>query len=87
MRWSGTLGNMSIVPWNDWYHCMGNTFGTWLPGSPKGFRTRHHREHVQGDYKNPPPNGIYEERHKHAKSLMHRASGVSGIDGAAAAGA
>jgi hypothetical protein len=63
---------MSIVPWNNWYHCMGNTFGTWLPGSPKGFRTRHHREHVEGDYKNPPPKGIYEERHESAKSLMKR---------------
>jgi hypothetical protein len=26
-------------PWKNWYHVMGNTYGTWLPGSPKGFRT------------------------------------------------
>jgi hypothetical protein len=33
---------------------MGHTYGTWLPGDPKGFRTRHHREHIEGDYKKPP---------------------------------
>ena len=37
-------------PWNDWYHVMCHTYGTWLPGDPKGFRTRHHREQVEGDY-------------------------------------
>jgi hypothetical protein len=21
-----------VLAWNDWYHCMGNTYGTWLPG-------------------------------------------------------
>src|SRR3954468_9029001 len=42
------------TPWNNWYHCMGNTYGTWLPGDPRGFRTRLHREHVEGDYRNPP---------------------------------
>jgi hypothetical protein len=59
-------------PWNDWYHCMGNTYGTWLPGDPKGFRTRHHREHVDGDYRNPPPKGRYDERHLRSKGLMKR---------------
>jgi hypothetical protein len=36
-----------VKPWCDWYHIMCNTFGTWLPGDPKGFRTRHHREHTR----------------------------------------
>jgi hypothetical protein len=58
MRYDGYAVHMVIAPWNHWYHCMGNTFGTWLPGSPKGFRTRHHREHVEGDYKHPPPKGM-----------------------------
>ena len=31
------------VPWNDWYHCNGNTYGTWLRGDPRGFRERRHR--------------------------------------------
>jgi hypothetical protein len=62
--------HMSTRPWNDWYHCMGSTYGTWLPGDPRGFRTRHHREHIEGDYRNPPPKGMYEARHKRSKDLM-----------------
>jgi hypothetical protein len=34
-----------------------NTFGTWLHGDPRGFRSRHHRIHSSGDYRNPPPSG------------------------------
>src|SRR3954453_2014099 len=59
-------------PWDHWYHVMGHTYGTWLPGDPKGFRTRDHREHVDGDYKNPPPKGKYDKRWQHAKDLMKR---------------
>jgi hypothetical protein len=58
-------------PWNDWYHCMGNTYGTWLPGDPRGFRTRDHREHVEGDYKRPPKEN-YDQRHHKSKDLMKR---------------
>ena len=46
-------------PWNNWYHCNGNTYGTWLRGDPRGYRERHHRLHVEGDYKNPPPPGTH----------------------------
>jgi len=60
------------MPWNDWYHLMTHTYGTWLPGDPKGFRTRHHREHIDGDYKNPPPAGRDAARFEKAKSLMKR---------------
>src|SRR5258706_3182865 len=59
-------------PWHDWYHVMGHTYGTWLPGDPKGFRTRHHREHVEGDYKHPPPKGKYDELWNRSKDLMKR---------------
>ncbi|MBI3840119.1 MAG: hypothetical protein HY288_19530 [Planctomycetia bacterium] len=38
-----------------WHHVVLTTYGAWLPGDPRGFRARHHREHVEGDYKNPPP--------------------------------
>jgi REP element-mobilizing transposase RayT len=41
--------------WNDWYHCTGNTYGTWLPGSELGWREYQHRQHVDGDYRSPPP--------------------------------
>jgi len=51
---------------------MGHTYGTWLPGDPKGFRTRHHREHVEGDYKNPPPKGKYDKLWQRSKDLMKR---------------
>ena len=49
-----------------WCHCMSHTYGTWLPGDPRGFRTRHHREHVEGDYKNPPAED-YRDRHRAAR--------------------
>ena len=65
-------GSKPVKPWNDWYHVMGHTYGTWLPGDPKGFRTRHHREHVDGDYKNPPPKGKYDKRFERAKRNMRR---------------
>lgn len=72
---------IASTPWCDWYHIMGSTFGTWLPGDPKGFRTRHHREHVEGDYKNPPPKGTHDARWKRSKELMyirdHEASGAT----------
>ena len=60
------------APWNDWYHCNGNTFGTWLPGSDWGFRTRHHRRHIDGDYKNPPPPGKYANDLARSNKLMRR---------------
>lgn len=44
-----------IDAWNGWYHINGNTYGTWIRGDTRGWRARHHREHVEGDYKNPPP--------------------------------
>jgi hypothetical protein len=31
---------------------------------------RHHREHVEGDYRKPPPAGIYESRHRRAEDSL-----------------
>src|SRR6185295_14249726 len=59
--------------WNDWYHVNGNTYGTWVRGDGRGWRARHHREHVDGDYKNPPPRGKYERLRAHSERLMERA--------------
>ncbi len=59
-------------PWRNWYHCMASTFGHWLPGDPQGFRTRHHREHIEGDYKNPPPPGKHDGRLAHSRRIMKR---------------
>ena len=59
-------------PWMNWMHCTGSTYGTWLRGDPRGWRARDHREHVQGDYRNPPPPGIYEEMHEQSARSMKR---------------
>ena|SRR5205809_5238686 len=59
-----------MQPWNDWYHCTLHTYGSWLRGDPRGWRARHHREHVVGDYKNPPPKRKY--LFEYSKSLMNR---------------
>lgn len=52
------------------YHITWSTYGSWLPGDPRGFRTRHHRTHVEGDYKNPPPPGTYDGLHAYAKGAL-----------------
>jgi hypothetical protein len=51
---------------------IASTYGSWLPGDPRGFRTWHHTEHVEGDYRNPPPAGLYDERQARAKRLLKR---------------
>ncbi len=43
-----------------WFHVTLGTYGSWLPGDPRGFRTRRHRLHVDGDYKTPPPQGKFD---------------------------
>src|SRR5438132_1090306 len=58
--------------WNGWYHCTASTYGTWLRGDPRGWRARHHREHVLGDYRSPPPKGMYGKLHERSKKLMKR---------------
>jgi phosphoribosyl-AMP cyclohydrolase len=50
---------MSTSGWS-WYHGTFTTYGAWLPGDPRGFRTRHHRQHVDGDHKHPPKTGEYD---------------------------
>ncbi|HWE00905.1 MAG TPA: hypothetical protein VG326_00745 [Tepidisphaeraceae bacterium] len=60
------------TPWCNWYHCMGNTYATWLPGDPRGFRTRWEREQIDGDYRYPPPKGKYAARFQKSRVLMKR---------------
>jgi hypothetical protein len=66
------MGTLAHPPWNDWYHITGGTYGSWLRGDPRGWRARHHREHVEGDYKNPPPAGLYANLLEQSQSLMPR---------------
>jgi hypothetical protein len=55
--------------WNSWHHCTGSTYGAWLRGDPPGWRSKQHREHVDGDYKRPPPAGRYKELEAHFETL------------------
>ena len=61
-----------MPPWNNWYHCTLHTYGTWLRGDPRGWRSRNHREHVEGDYKNRPAKGTYDKQFQRSKDLMKR---------------
>src|SRR6266853_178417 len=63
---------MHNPPWECWYHCMCNTYGTWLRGDRRGWRERHHRRHVEGDYKHPPKKGTFEKILKTSLDLMKR---------------
>lgn len=56
--------------WNGWYHVNSNTYGTWLRGDRRGWRARHHREHVDGDYRCPPPGGAHEWVYRQSRRLM-----------------
>src|SRR4051794_35542328 len=38
-----------------WRHCILNARCSWLHGDARGFRSREHRIHSSGDYRNPPP--------------------------------
>jgi hypothetical protein len=63
------------APWEfdgTWFHFVETVHGAWLYGDARGFRTRHHREHVEGDYKAPPPLEQYaEERQRSMGALTH----------------
>ncbi len=53
-----------------WHHAILTTYGAWLPGDARGFRTRQHREHIEGDYKSPPPAGKYARRERRSQQLL-----------------
>src|SRR5438874_3198184 len=53
-----------------WIHFVETVYGAWLYGDARGFRTRHHREHVEGDYRSPPPAGKYDPELKRSRALL-----------------
>jgi hypothetical protein len=59
--------------WNNWFHIIVCTYGSWLHGDKRGWRTRHHREHVEGDYRNPPDETDYARPLHRTLDLMSRA--------------
>jgi REP element-mobilizing transposase RayT len=48
-----------------WRHVVINTFGTWLHGDGRGFRSRMHRIHSSGDYRHRPREGEHGGLHTH----------------------
>ena len=38
-----TTKERAMPAWNGWYHVTGNTYGTWLPGDPRGWRECHRK--------------------------------------------
>jgi REP element-mobilizing transposase RayT len=52
-----------------WRHVIVSTLNSWNHGDARGFRSRHHRIHSSGDYKNPPPKGEHAGLLKYQKSI------------------
>ncbi len=55
------------TPGHRWYHLVFHTRGSWLHGDPRGFRSRDHRVHSGGDYKQRPPTGEHDGLHDYMK--------------------
>jgi hypothetical protein len=55
-----------------WHHATLTTYGAWLHGDNRGFRTRHHRQHVEGDYNNPPPEERYSFESQRSRELLRQ---------------
>ncbi len=53
-----------------WFHFIVTSYGAWLPGDSRGFRTRHHRQHIEGDYKNPPKPGTHAAQLQRSRLLL-----------------
>jgi len=43
------------LPGKRWFHVTINTHNSWLSGDARGFRSRKHKIHSSGDYRNRPP--------------------------------
>ncbi len=58
-------------PGHIWLHVIISTKWSWLPGDPRGWRSRHHKTHSSGDYKQPPSpgehRGLYDLAQQHAQ--------------------
>ncbi len=70
IRGAKEQGNVVMSAGNGWYHVNGNTYGTWLPGDPRGWREKKHKNHVPGDYRNPPPPGFGARLHTYARAAL-----------------
>jgi hypothetical protein len=59
-----------------WYHITLTAYGAWLYGDARGFRTRHHREHVEGDYKHRPSLGKYAAKEQLSRKALKQTAVV-----------
>jgi len=55
------------LPGLKWRHIILGTKRSWHHGDKRGFRSRHHRRHSSGDYKNPPPESEHEGLRRHSE--------------------
>src|SRR5947207_10093448 len=60
-----------------WIHVVVGTYRSWDFGDERGFRSRKHRIHSSGDYKNPPPKREHEGLRKRFKAQRRAARGDS----------
>lgn len=52
-----------------WRHIVISTLNSWLPGDERGFRSRDHKIHSSGAYKNPPPQGEHAGLHRYSQRI------------------
>ena len=68
------------IDWTTWIHAIITTYGSWLPGDPRGFRDHDHRIHSSGNYKAPPPTdehaGLYRFAEASTKTAVFLAHDV-----------
>ncbi len=57
------------TPGQLWRHVVLGTLNSWLPGDPRGWRSRGHRKHSSGDYKRRPPEGEHDDIHRNSKRI------------------
>ena len=52
-----------------WRHVVISTYGSWLPGDPRGWRSKQHRVHSSGDYRHPPPEREHAGLYQHSQQI------------------
>jgi REP element-mobilizing transposase RayT len=52
-----------------WRHVVISTYNSWLPGDPRGFRSKKHKIHSSGDYKHRPPVGEHSGLHGYSQKI------------------
>ena len=56
-----------------WRHVVISTYNSWLPGDPRGFRSKKHKIHSSGDYKHRPPAGEHAGLRRYSQRISGEA--------------